>query len=204
MKHPIREYVSQAMQSEWRFDELSGRWSFREELDATPERKVWSSSPEVRQFLGILATSIGATRILEVGTSVGHGTLWLSSVLPPGGSIVTIENNAERHAEAQRNFRANGVNDTVHSILGDALDILENITGPFDLVFIDGDKPQYYQYFEAIVRLCHRGSVVVADDINWANEELGERFRTYAAAHEGVTRSLGLDIGAGLEVMFMK
>src|SRR5437870_12064713 len=75
---------------------------------------------EVGALLRVLATSIGATRILEIGTAVGYSGIWLAGALPPGGMLLTMELNQERALEAKQNFARAGLADRVSVIVGDA------------------------------------------------------------------------------------
>ena len=95
---------------------------------------------EVGALLRVLATAIGATRILEIGTAIGYSGIWLAAALPPGGMLLTMEMNQERARVARENFARAGVADRVNVIIGDAERLLAKVSGPFDLIFQDGDK----------------------------------------------------------------
>ena len=128
-------------------------------------------SPPQGKFLMLLAMSIQARRILEIGTLGGYSTIWLARALPRGGGskLITLE-AVPKHAEiARANLARAGVADVVEVIVGDALDTLPRLAarndGPFDLVFIDADKPTYPDYLEWSLKLSRRGTVIVADNI---------------------------------------
>ena len=122
-------------------------------------------TPTQGKLLHLLARVHGARTVLELGTLGGYSTLWLVRALPADGGVVTIEVDA-RHAEvAARVFTGAGVDDRVELIVGDALDVLPTLTGPFDLIFIDADKPRNPQYLEWALRLSRPGTLIVADNV---------------------------------------
>jgi predicted O-methyltransferase YrrM len=128
-----------------------------------------SVSPTQGKLLHLLARSIGAARILEVGTLGGYSTIWLARALPPTGSLVTLEIDP-RHAEvAQVNLVRAGLADTVEIRVGPAADTLARIgaagEAPFDFVFIDADKASNAVYFAWAMRLTRPGSVIVVDNV---------------------------------------
>ena len=111
----------------------------------------------------------GARAILEVGTLGGYSTIWLARALPPAGWLVTLEAEP-RHAEvAAINLDRAGVADVVEIVVGQALDTLPQLAdegrGPFDLVFIDADKPGNPHYFDWALRLSRPGTVIVVDNV---------------------------------------
>jgi predicted O-methyltransferase YrrM len=121
------------------------------------------------KLLMLLAKMVGAKRILEVGTLGGYSTIWLARALPEGGKLITLEAN-EKHAEvARRNIANAGLGGKVEVRVGRALDTLPKLeaegAGPFDLVFLDADKPNNPAYFEWALKLTRKGSVIVADNV---------------------------------------
>ena len=126
-------------------------------------------APNQGKLLHLLARVLGARSILEVGTLGGYSTIWLARALPPGGRLVTLEVEA-RHAEVARaNVERAGLSDVVTIRLGRGVDSLEALdaegAGPFDLVFIDADKPSNPEYFTWALRLSRPGSVIVVDNV---------------------------------------
>lgn len=121
------------------------------------------------KLLHVLALVAGARRILEIGTLGGYSGTWLARALPPGGRLVTLELDP-RHAEvARESFERAGVADRIEIRVGRAVDSLAALvaenTAPFDLVFIDADKPTYPEYLEWSLRLSRPGTVIVADNV---------------------------------------
>jgi predicted O-methyltransferase YrrM len=126
-------------------------------------------SPAQGKLLYLLARIHGARSILEIGTLGGYSTIWLARALPPGGHLITLE--AERlHADVARgNVARAGVAELVEVRLGRALDTLPALVGdrrvPFDLIFIDADKPNIPAYLDWALRLSRRGTVIIVDNV---------------------------------------
>jgi caffeoyl-CoA O-methyltransferase len=115
-------------------------------------------------FLSFLVTLSQAKRVLEVGTFTGWSSIAMARALPPGGSIVTCDINEETTAVARRYAEEAGVADRIDYRVGPALDTLTTLDGPFDLAFIDADKPGYVDYYEAILPKMAAGGVIAADN----------------------------------------
>jgi len=126
-------------------------------------------APNQGRFLELLARSLGARAILELGTLGGYSTLWLARGLASGGRLVTLEAEARHAAVAQANFARAGLADVISLRLGAALETLPKLVaenaGPFDLVFIDADKPNMPEYFQWSLRLSRPGTVIIADNV---------------------------------------
>ncbi len=115
--------------------------------------------------LHLLALAQGARSILEVGTLGGYSTIWLARALPADGRLVTLEVDPH-HAEVARGNLANaGLDAIAEVIVGPALQALPKLDGPFDLIFIDADKPSNADYFAWAVKLSHPGSVIIVDNV---------------------------------------
>ena len=128
-----------------------------------------SVSPTQGKLLEILARILGATRILEIGTLGGYSTIWLARALPSGGRLVTIESDAKHAEVARANIARAGFAEIVDVRLGTALDTLPQIAaergGPFDLIFIDADKPSIPDYFAWALKLSRVGSLIIVDNV---------------------------------------
>jgi predicted O-methyltransferase YrrM len=126
-------------------------------------------SPAQGKMLHLLARSVRAKRILEVGTLGGYSTIWLARALPPGGQVVTLE-LLPRHAEvAKANLERAGVADRVDIRVGQARGLIEAMVAdkaePFDLFFIDADKESNADYLRLAIQLSHPGSVIIIDNV---------------------------------------
>jgi caffeoyl-CoA O-methyltransferase len=123
-------------------------------------------SPIQGKFLQFLAVVCNAQKILEIGSLGGYSGIWLARALPANGHFITLEINP-KHAELVRNaFAQAGVSDRAEVRVGNALDLLPFLEqeAPFDLIFIDADKPPYPQYLDWALRLSRPGSIIVADN----------------------------------------
>ena len=117
------------------------------------EALVWAAQPHL---------------VLELGTYSGYSALAMAAALPPGGRIITCELDAERADFAQRHIDASPHAERIELRRGPALDTIAALDGPFDLVFIDADKPNYANYYEAVVpKLAERG-LIAADNTLWS------------------------------------
>jgi caffeoyl-CoA O-methyltransferase len=120
------------------------------------------------QFLATLVRLRGARRILELGTFTGYSSISMASALPPGGSIITCDVDPKATAIARRYMDESGYGDRIEIRLGPALETIETLEGPFDLVFIDADKPNYKAYYEAVLPLLAENGLVIADNVLWS------------------------------------
>ena len=126
-------------------------------------------SPPQGKLLHLLARSIGASSILELGTLGGYSTIWLARALAPGGHLITLEANPSYAELASANIERAGLSALVELRLGRALDTLAELAaedrGPFDLVFIDADKQSTPDYFAWALEHSHPGTLIVADNV---------------------------------------
>ena len=125
---------------------------------------------EVGGLLRVLATAVGATAILEIGTAIGYSGIWLAAALPANGMLVTMERDRKRAAQARENFVQAGVADRVTVMIGDASLMLAKVGGPFDLIFQDGDKRSYLAMLDRLVDLARPGGLIVTDNVLWDGE----------------------------------
>jgi len=156
----LSEYIVSLFAPE---DELLG--ALREEADRTglPPTAI---SADAGRFLQVLLRSIGAKRVLEVGTLGGYSAIWMARALPPDGVIVTLERE-ERHATlARRYITRAGLASVVDVRQGRALDILPSLDGQeFDLVYLDADRAPMATYYEWAMRLVRVGGMIVAHNV---------------------------------------
>jgi predicted O-methyltransferase YrrM len=122
-------------------------------------------SPAQGKFLSLLVKITGAKRILEVGTLGGYSTVWMGRALPADGKLISLEYLAKHAETARRNIDRAGLSDKVEVRVGAAMDLLPGVEGPFDLVFIDADKPNNQGYLVHALRLSRPGTVIVLDNV---------------------------------------
>ncbi|GAA2182632.1 O-methyltransferase [Brooklawnia cerclae] len=133
---------------------------------AMPQADV---APNQGAFLSIIARIAGAHRILEFGTLAGYSTIWLARAVGERGRVVTLEVDEVAAAVARENFERAGVADRIDLVLGPALEsaraLADQGTEPFDMVFIDADKPNNPHYLAAALAMSHPGTVIVGDNV---------------------------------------
>lgn len=166
------------------------------ESEASGLPAISVSAPQGK-LLHLLALAIGARAILEIGTLAGYSAIWLARALPQGGRLVSLEVDAHHAEVAERNLRRAGVDGKVSVRLGSALETLPLLeregAGPFDLVFIDADKPSNPQYVEWAVRLARPGALIVLDNVVRGGRVILED--SADASVQGVRRAM--DVFAG-------
>jgi caffeoyl-CoA O-methyltransferase len=116
------------------------------------------------RFLEFLVQLIGAKLVLELGTFTGYSSLCMARGLPEGGRVITCDVNSETTAIARRYAEEAGLADRIEYRLGPGVETISQLDGPFDLVFIDADKPGYHDYYEAVLPKLAAGGLIVADN----------------------------------------
>lgn len=117
------------------------------------------------KMLHLMARSIGAKRILEVGTLGGYSAIWLARALPDGGKLVTLEIDPKHADVARANIASAGLSSKAEVRTGAALDLLPKVEGPIDFSFIDADKENNAAYFEHALRLSRPGALIIVDNV---------------------------------------
>jgi caffeoyl-CoA O-methyltransferase len=118
-------------------------------------------------FLRLLVRLARARRVLELGTFTGYSALAMAEGLPEDGELITCDVDSGAVAVAQRYWARSPHGHKIHPRLGPALETLQGLEGPFDLVFIDADKGNYLAYYEAVLPLVRQGGLIVADNTLW-------------------------------------
>jgi len=146
-----------------------------DKLDAALEANEQAGLPQIDvtrlqgRFLEFLVRVSGARHILEIGTLGGYSSLWLARALPDEGRIVSLEIDAHHAEVARANLEHAGILECVEILVGPALETLPTLRDsavvPFDLIFIDADKPGYPEYLKWALRLSRPGTVIVADNV---------------------------------------
>lgn len=121
-------------------------------------------------LLRILAAAIGARRILEIGTFTGFSALSMAESLPDDGEIITCDVNPRSTALAREFFDQTPHGKKIKIVLGPALQTIRTLAPPFDMVFIDADKANYPEYFEATLPLLRTGGLLLGDNALWSGE----------------------------------
>ena len=130
---------------------------------------AYEVSPALGKFLNLVVRMSGARRVLEIGTLGGYSTLWLARGLPEGGAVVSLEADPYHAKVASKNIDDAGLSARVDIHVGPALDTLPIIEadgmGPFDLVFIDADKPSNPDYLSWALKLSRSGTIIIVDNV---------------------------------------
>lgn len=144
------------------------------ELERTADA-YWNISRDNARFLSILIQSLGAKRVLEVGSSNGYSTLWFArAVAANGGQVVTLEFDPGRASLARENYRRAGLEDVITLVEGDARKNIPVQDGPFDFVFLDAEKPEYAEYLRLALPLVRVGGLIVGDDTTSLRDQMTE------------------------------
>ena len=120
------------------------------------------------RFLANLVALKQAHRVLEIGTFTGYSAISMASALPADGELITCDVDPDATAIARRYMDESGHGDKIEIKLGPALETLTTLEGPFDIVFIDADKPNYRNYYEASLPLLADDGLLIADNVLWS------------------------------------
>jgi predicted O-methyltransferase YrrM len=122
------------------------------------------SAPQGK-MLHLFVRMCGARRVLEIGTLGGYSTIWIARALPQEGVVTTIEANQDHAQIAKLNIERAGIAHRVELRTGLALDVLPSLEGPYDLIFIDADKPNNPNYLRWALKLSRPGTVIIGDNV---------------------------------------
>jgi predicted O-methyltransferase YrrM len=183
------------------FEQLSNFGTENDGAQADRAKKMLNITPDTGRLLWILVASTGAKRVLEIGTSNAVSTIWLAdAVRRTGGSVVTLERSLSKIEMARKNLVGAGVADYVDIKEGEALATMRTLPGPFDLVFLDADRPQYLAYLEEVVPKIKKGGLLVTDNVISHAEEL-KTFLSRVKSHPECF-SVTLPVGKGEELTY--
>lgn len=119
------------------------------------------------RFLTMLVELMQPKSILELGTFTGYSAICLSQGLPENGRLVTIDNNPEVEDLARKYFKISGLEDKIHFIIGDVLEVVPNLNMTFDMAFIDADKERLPEYYHLVMEKTNPGGFIIVDNILW-------------------------------------
>jgi len=182
-------------------DELARSGDANDARETERARKMLNITPDTGRLLWILARAARAARILEVGTSNAYSTIWLADAArATGGRVVTLEQSPEKVRLARENLLRAGLADRVEIREGRAADTLAGLPGPFDLVFLDADRPSYRTYLDLVVPKLVPGGLLVADNVVTHRQDL-EDYLARVKAHPDLF-SVTVPVGKGEEVSY--
>ena len=121
-------------------------------------------------WLSMVSHMIQPKAILEIGTYTGYSAICLAQGLQPGGVLHTIDINEELETMVRDYFDKAGLKDSIQYHIGNALEIIPTLVGPFDLVFIDADKINYGNYYDLVIDKVRKGGIIMADNVLWSGK----------------------------------
>lgn len=146
--------------------------ALREETLRTMEYAQMLVGPLEGAFLKMMAQLVGAKRVLEIGMFTGYSALCFAEAIPDDGTVITCEVDEESAAVARRYIAQASCGKKIAIRMGPALDTMQTLTGPFDLVFIDADKINYLNYYRRAMDLLSSHGVILIDNVLWNGDVL--------------------------------
>ncbi len=144
----------------------------REETHRVMERPQMQVGLIEGRFLKTLVRLMGARTVLEIGMFTGYSTLMMAEGLPENGRLITCDIDPKAEAIARKYFAESPYGAKIDIRMGPALETIKELSGPLDLVFIDGDKANYSNYYEGCLPLLRTGGLIVADNVLWSGKVL--------------------------------
>jgi caffeoyl-CoA O-methyltransferase len=185
----------------------------RDETESTMPSPGMAGGLVETRLLEALVVATRAKRVLEIGTFTGVTALSMAERLSGGGVVITLEADETHAAIARRHFEASPVGERIRMVVGDALETLRTLDGPFDVVFIDAWKPDYLAYYEAVLPKLADNGVIVADNVLWgggvldpagdAQAEVLVHFADFVQADDRVDNTL-LAVADGLLLIWKR
>ena len=126
------------------------------------------------RFLSMVSKMIAPGNILEIGTYTGYSAICLAEGLKRGGKLITLDINEELEAKVRDYFQEAGLENVIDYRIGNALEIIPNLQGNFELVFIDADKENYSKYFDLVIDKVSTGGYLLADNVLWSGKVLSD------------------------------
>jgi len=163
--HQIEEYIENYSSQESDVLKLITRNTF---LHQVYPRMI--SGKVQGKFLEILSMMMRPDRVLEIGTFTAYATVCLARGLSDNGRIVTIEVNQELEDTINSHIQLAGISNKTKLIIGNAIEEIPKLRELFDLVFIDGDKEQYCDYFKTVLPFVRPGGIIIADNVLWGGK----------------------------------
>ena len=144
-------------------------------------------------FLSMISFMVQPKQILEVGTFTGYSAICLCSGLQENGMLHTIDINEELQSMQKHYFEQAGVSEKITSYIGNALDIIPQIEGTFDLVFLDADKINYANYYDMVFEKVRQGGYIMADNVLWSGKILDDKKDVDTAALDAYNKKIQSD-----------
>lgn len=127
------------------------------------------------RVLAMLSQMIRPKKVLEIGTYTGYSAICWAEGLQDGGSVETLEVNEELETMIRRYFKSSGYESLINLHIGTALELIPQIEGEFDIIYIDADKENYSNYFDQVIDRVRVGGYIIADNVLWSGKVLDEK-----------------------------
>lgn len=176
----IEEYINNTHKKEEAF--------FEELREYAEENHIYIVKPQVEKLLSVLMSAIKPQKILEVGTAIGYSSMLMLKYAGETSSVTTIERDEKVLLRAKENIKRRGLTDRINTIFGDATEVLENLSGEYDFVFVDAAKGQYRDHFEKSLKLVKQGGIILTDDVLYFGMTASDELAT--KKHITITRRL--------------
>ncbi|MEW6129632.1 MAG: O-methyltransferase [Acidobacteriota bacterium] len=164
------------------YDILPARDEVLTEMEAQARRRdIPIIGPAVARVIYQYAKLINAKRVFEMGSAIGYSTIWLARAVGEGGKVYYTDGSEKNCAEAQGYIERAGVADSVEILQGDAIDLLEQTEGEFDLIFNDVDKHQYPDAFRVALPRVRSGGLFITDNVLWSGRVARQANDQYTA-----------------------
>jgi predicted O-methyltransferase YrrM len=164
-------------------------------------RMMLNLEPASAQLVSILVRASGVTRALEIGTSNAYSTIWLAwSLAPAGGRIISVDRNPDKHALARENLHRAGFLEMVELRTGDATEIVRELVGSFDLVFLDADRRKFPEIMEVLRPKIAKRALVIADNVHSHPEEIAGYLKLISSLPD--FQHTTVPVGKGLSIAF--
>ena len=151
------------------YDLLPGRDEVLSEMEELAKKDdIPIVGPAVGRFFYQLAKLTGARSIFELGSAIGYSTIWWAKAVEPNGKVIYTDTDPKNAEKASGYFRRAGVQNCVQVEVGDALEVLQRESGPFDIIFNDVDKRLYPRVFPLALSKLRRGGIFVTDNVLWS------------------------------------
>jgi caffeoyl-CoA O-methyltransferase len=136
--------------------------------DFVKKNRVPIVGPMVGRFLHQLARFVDAERVFEMGSAIGYSTIWFARALKPGGKVYYTDGSQENSSRARGYIKRAGVSDRIEILVGNALDLIDQVQGEFDVVFNDVDKDDYPAVYRKAANRVRIGGLFVSDNVLWS------------------------------------
>ena len=148
--------------------------------------------PVEGRLLNLLTSMIRPERALELGVFTGYSSICIASALPAGAHLDALEINDELEDVIREGYARAGVEDRITLILGNANESLSQLSGPYDLVFIDANKREYVKYYNAVIDKVRPGGFILADNVLWSGKVLEMEHVSGSGAHHTDAQTKGI------------